>query len=209
VRAWLYDAAIRPLTTRWYHQVLQRLPDGARLLDVGIGTGGALIRNASLVRRKQVEVVGVDIDADYVRRCQAALWKAGLADQVRVYLQSIYDHHDGPYDAVYFSASFMLIPDPPAVLRHVRKLLTPGGKVYFTQTFEEKRDPLVEQIKPILHKLTTIDFGEVTYEEDFLRSVQEGGLVLEEMATLGRSGQRTFRLAVGVPEGANPPRQLP
>jgi hypothetical protein len=50
---------------------------------------------------------------------------AGAGWQVR--LQSVYDHRDGPYDAVYFSGSFMLLPDRTGCLKHVRTLLTPEG----------------------------------------------------------------------------------
>ena len=34
VRAWVYDRVIAGMTAAWYRQVLARLPDGARLLDV-------------------------------------------------------------------------------------------------------------------------------------------------------------------------------
>ena len=108
--------------------VLERVPAGARLLDVGIGTGSALLANAGADRRqKDLRVVGVDIDAAYIERCAAAVARRGLADRIEARHESIYDHRGGPYDAAYFSASFMLLPDPPAALRHVARLLAPGG----------------------------------------------------------------------------------
>jgi tRNA A58 N-methylase Trm61 len=202
VRGWIYDAAILPLTTRWYAEVLSRIPAGSTLLDVGIGTGGALAKNAELLRSKELRVVGVDIDEDYVKRSQAHMRKAGVEDRVEVRLESIYDHHGGPYDAAYFSASFMLMPDPPAVLRHVTTLLSPTGKVYFTQTFHERKSPLLEKAKPLLGKVTTIEFGRVTYEDEFRKTVEEGGLELSELVTMDRKGSRSYRLATGVPRRA-------
>ncbi|MFT5453703.1 MAG: SAM-dependent methyltransferase [Myxococcota bacterium] len=202
VRALIYDTAILPLTSKWYRRVLDFVPPGASMLDVGIGTGSALMRNARVVKAKRLDVVGVDIDADYVKRCQKHIWKEGLGRHVRVFLQSVYDHDGGPYDAVYFSASFMLLPDPAAALHHVSTLLRPGGSIYFTQTFEERRSPVMEQIKPILGQLTTIEFGRVTYEADFRSIVEAGGVDLLEMEEIGRSGRRTYRLAVGRPRTA-------
>jgi ubiquinone/menaquinone biosynthesis C-methylase UbiE len=52
VRSAVYDAAIVGLTADWYRAVLERLPNGCRLLDVGIGTGAALIANADVLREK-------------------------------------------------------------------------------------------------------------------------------------------------------------
>ena len=63
VRAWIYDRAILSLTAGWYAEVLGRVPERARLLDVGIGTGGALVANADLVRSRRLRIHGIDVDA--------------------------------------------------------------------------------------------------------------------------------------------------
>ena len=199
MRAWIYDRAILGLTTQWYAEVLNRLPEGSHLLDVGIGTGGALAANEALVHTNKLRVTGVDIDPDYVKKASERMRKAGLADAVDVRLQSIYDHQGGPYDAVYFSASFMLMPDPAEALRHVCTLLQNGGRIYFTQTFQDKPSPILEKVKPMLKKATTIDFGEVTYEEDFRRVVSDGGVELVALNVMDRKGPRSYRLAVGTP----------
>ena len=199
MRAWLYNRALLPLTSKWYRAVLERLPEGARLLDVGIGTGGALIRNKDLLLSKQITVVGVDIDADYVKTCAKAVKKHQLDEQVSVELRSIYDFSQDGFDAAYFSASFMLMPDPPKALAHVCSLLSDGGRVYFTQTIEEERSPLVEKTKPMLKKLTTIDFGRVTYEDEFLSTVSQAGIQVIENTRLGGSKARSSKLFVGEP----------
>ncbi|MCB9792676.1 MAG: class I SAM-dependent methyltransferase [Alphaproteobacteria bacterium] len=199
MRGWIYDISFTRLTRSWYREVLERLPEGAHLLDVGIGTGRALAGNAALVRERGVRVTGIDIDADYIKRSRKILDEADLAEQVQVLRESVYDHQGGPYDAVYFSASFMLLPDPVAALKHVSTLLSEDGQVFFTQTFQDKRSALAEKVKPLLKKVTTIDFGEVTYEEDFRNTVAEAGLELLELEVLKESGDRSYRLAVGAP----------
>ncbi|MEA3641327.1 MAG: SAM-dependent methyltransferase, partial [Lamprobacter sp.] len=40
MRSYIYDALILRLTSQWYAEVLRRLPEGAAMLDVGIGTAG-------------------------------------------------------------------------------------------------------------------------------------------------------------------------
>ena len=70
VRVWIYDVAIIKMTRVWYREVLKRLPDNARVLDVGIGTGTALICNKDLIKQKNITVVGIDYDKDYVDKCR-------------------------------------------------------------------------------------------------------------------------------------------
>ena len=201
VRARIYDAVIVHMTAGWYRAVIERLPDDCRLLDVGIGTGGALVANASEIVRKRLRVTGVDIDRDYVRRCNRALAEAALASQVEARCESIYEHEGGPYDAIYFSGSFMLLADPHAALRHVTTRLAGGGRIYFTQTFEKRRSRGMERIKPLLGLVTTIDFGRVTYEADFRRALAAGGVAVEDLVALRTGRSRSAILAVGRPEG--------
>ena len=204
MRAWIYDRFLLSYTTAWYREVLTRLPEGAYLLDVGIGTGGALLKNADLVREKNIRVLGVDIDGAYIERANKAIEKAGMSDLIEAKLESIYDHQGGAYDGVYFSASFMLMPDPEACLHHVVSLLSEEGRVYFTQTFQEKESKLMERLKPVLKTLTTIDFGQVTYEPDFRSTVEGCGVNISEMTEIDRSGPRSFRIVVADPEVSDP-----
>ena len=195
-RALIYDKAIVGLTAGWYRAVLGRLAPGSHLLDIGIGTGSALLANAATLAEKRLRVSGLDIDAAYVDRCRRAVGEKGLDGIVAPRLESVYDHRGGPYDAAYFSASFMLLPDPPAALRHVRSLLVPDGRIYFTQTFEHTPSRAVETLKPLLRLLTTIDFGRVTYEADFRRALAAGGETIEAFEVLNEGPRRSGALAV-------------
>jgi SAM-dependent methyltransferase len=206
VRAALYDLIIVPLTASWYDAVLNRVPVGCRLLDVGIGTGGALVAHAEQLRAMEIHVTGVDIDADYIERCVRVVQRERLQAFVVPRLESVYDHRGGPYDAAYFSGSFMLLPDPPAAVRHVVQLLAPGGRLYFTQTFEHRRSRFLEVLKPLLRRLTTIDFGRVTYEADFTEALAAAGVAVTERVELHGSRQRSALLFVARPVVGNEPQ---
>ena len=196
IRSAIYDTLIVGLTANWYAEVLRRVPADADVLDVGIGTAGALLANAALVEQKRLRVTGIDIDGDYIARARDKLLRAGLQERVRVRHESVYDHHGGPYDAVYFSASFMLLPEPERALRHCCALLRPDGRIYFTQTIQLQRSRWMETIKPMLKRITSIDFGRVTYEEDFRAQIRAADLDLEVFTTLARHGSRASVLAV-------------
>eukprot|EP00980_Cylindrotheca_fusiformis_P005106 scaffold1083_cov114-Cylindrotheca_fusiformis.AAC.10 len=156
------------MTTRWYAAVLQRLPKHSRVLDVGIGTAGALINCSELVKERDLKIVGIDYDAAYVTQATRAVKKAGLQDSIQVYQKSVYDlsTEDGTFDAVYFSGSFTLLPDPCEALRVVRALTK--HRVFITQTYQRKSPPLLGYIKPLLKYITTIDFGKLMTEEESL-----------------------------------------
>ncbi|TVQ75061.1 MAG: class I SAM-dependent methyltransferase [Chromatiaceae bacterium] len=201
IRGMIYDRLILQLTSRWYAEVLERMPEGSALLDVGVGTAGALMANAERVKVKALSVVGIDIDGDYVKRARRRLQGSPVEDQIQVRLESVYAHQGGPYDAVYFSASFMLLPDPEKALRHCCDLLNPGGRIFFTQTIQVRRSRWMETFKPLLRRLTSIDFGRVTYREDLEAHIRSAGLEVDEFTVLSRHGNRTSCLVVARPIG--------
>jgi SAM-dependent methyltransferase len=196
IRSVIYDTLILRLTSQWYAEVLRRVPEEAALLDVGIGTAGALLANAGVVERKRLRVTGIDVDADYVERARRRVRASPVADRAEVRLESVYDHRGGPYGAVYFSGSFMLLPEPERALRHCGALLEPDGRIYFTQTFQTRPARWLEALKPMLKRVTTIDFGRVTYESGFRAQIRAAGLELEELTVLARHGNRASCLAV-------------
>lgn len=196
IRSFIYDALILRLTSRWYTEVLERIPEKGALLDVGIGTAGALLANTALVEQKDIRVTGIDINAHYIGSARRRLMDSPLKGRATVCLESVYHHEGGPYDAVYFSGSLMLLPEPERALRHCCALLRPGGRIYLTQTLELQRSRWMEILKPRLKWFTSIDFGYVTYEDEFMAQIRAAGLELEEFTILARHGNRASCIAV-------------
>ena len=75
--------------------MLARLPKGARVLDVGIGTATALVgrkgQNATVVVEKDLTFVGVDYEDAYIRKAIDVVRKAKLEKHVDLHCRSIYD----------------------------------------------------------------------------------------------------------------------
>jgi SAM-dependent methyltransferase len=182
LRTAIYDNTVTSFTTKWYAEVLDVVPEYSRLLDVGIGTGTALLANANRLRAKHITVIGVDYDENYVEKCRALVHERGLSSHISCVCGSFYDFKppDGLlFDHVYFSGSFMILPDRAKAVRKAVDLLVDreDGRLFFTQTFELRKNSFLEWLKPTMAYLTTIDFGTVTYVEDFDEALHEGGAI--------------------------------
>ena len=204
MRAWIYDKLFYSLSKHWYRAVLNALPERARLLDVGVGTGTSLLANADLVRERAVRVEGIDINTSYLRACQEKIDALGVGDLISVRERSVYDLTPELlggelYDAVYFSASFMLLPNQRDALRVIKGCLKLGGQVCFTQTFETKRTRFWEIVKPLLYLFTTVHFGVVTYEAPFLEMLREEGFEVTRNEVLRLQGPREMRVVMAKP----------
>jgi ubiquinone/menaquinone biosynthesis C-methylase UbiE len=112
-----------------YHQALRRsaralrLRPGMRVLDLGCGTGAS---TAALVAAAPgVEIVAVDASAGMLARAREKRWPSG----VRFVHSRAEDVDEGTFDAVFAAYLLRNLPDPDTSLRHIAKLLEPGGRL--------------------------------------------------------------------------------
>ena len=64
----------------------------------------------------------------------------------------------------------MILPDKEFALEIAKDHLAPEGKIYFMLTlYKEKKFiyTLIGYIKPYIKYLTTMDYGRITYENEF------------------------------------------
>jgi SAM-dependent methyltransferase len=97
----------------------ERLAPGARLLEIGAGTG----QDSSYFKQEGFGIVAADLSAAMVERCRAK----GIEAHVMDFLQL--DFPGGSFDAVFAMNCLLHVPnrDLPAVLAVVRSILRPGG----------------------------------------------------------------------------------
>lgn len=93
----------------------------------------------------------------------------------------------------------MIMPDNVKALKHASSLLKPNGRIFITQTIQTQRSKTVEVVKPLLKYLTTIDFGNVTYENELMQTFNEAGLTVLDNRAIADSSMdslRSYRLFV-------------
>jgi len=212
----IYDLLILSMTEAWYRAVLEKLPDGSILLDVGIGTGGALLRCTDLLVKKDLKVVGIDIDSAYVEAGHEAILNADMDDRISINVVNVYESKekvldlvkkiggtedsDGRFvDAVYFSGSFSLLPDPVKALQLVAEFVKPKdgekGSIFITQTYQRKTPFFLPYLKPLLKYATTIDFGQLVTEEDILHTFEKSRLEVVQHEVIPNSVNNSLQAA--------------
>jgi alpha-N-acetylglucosaminidase len=174
---------IHGVNNHCYQNCLNHFTPQAVILDVGIGNGAMMKNYHSLIKSKKLRITGIDINRYYLNHCQCFIEKYGLEKNIEIYCTSV-EKYDPirmePFDFILFSMSFMLFKDPCGVLERIKGWLKPGGEIVFFQTIYKDKFRLMEFIKPRLKYITTVDFGRIIYEKDFLQTLQSQNMTVVE-----------------------------
>ena len=108
-------------------------PPGARIVDLGAGTGTGTVALARQL--PDAQVIAVDVAEPMLEHLRHRAGALGLADRVRTVAADLdADWPDlGPVDLVWASASMHHMADPSRALRQVLALLRPGGMLALTE----------------------------------------------------------------------------
>jgi SAM-dependent methyltransferase len=132
-----YREAIERLTMQdvalFFQEALAALPQlvadlarGGRVLDVHSGGGRWLIAMAR--RFANVDLVGVEFEADSVARAHRNVEEAGLSNRIRIEHGDVTaPGHEGEFRLAYFQYALHALPDPPAALHAAWAALEPAG----------------------------------------------------------------------------------
>jgi SAM-dependent methyltransferase len=132
-----YREAIERLTVQdvavFFQEALAALPQlvadlvrGGRVLDVHSGGGRWLIAMAR--RFANLELVGIEFEADSVARARHNVDEAGLSERIRIEHGDVTARgHEGEFRLAYFQYALHALPDAPAALRAAWGALEPDG----------------------------------------------------------------------------------
>jgi ubiquinone/menaquinone biosynthesis C-methylase UbiE len=128
----IYDRVARTLLRGLYSRIaddlVDALPDGAEVLDVGTGPGALVSELAR--RRSDLHLVGVDLSADMVSAAQRNLREFG--DRASAEQGDVADlpFAADTFDLVVTSFSSHHWDDPAAAVPELARVLRPGGRLY-------------------------------------------------------------------------------
>jgi len=155
--------------------------DGCTVLDLGCGTGRDTYLVSALVG-SQGRVIGVDMTAEQLeianRHLDAQMRRFGYDKPNVEFHQGLIEQldqigiEDDSIDVVISNCVINLAPDKRPVFEQIFRVLKPGGELYFSDIFADRRVPKVLSADPMLRGEC---LGGALYIEDFRRMLRKVG----------------------------------
>ena len=166
---WLCNEYLSVSTPYLYRTMLHRLQDNQSILEVGVGTGIPIFKNLDLIKQKNINIHGIDIDKDYTEYCSSLFVNE---KQISIEIKDLFTITE-TYDVILFSESLPVIPRHimELMLEHCKTILKPNGKIIFLNNLIMKNQQIhpLALLKPYIKYIpfVWIDFGEAIVMDDF------------------------------------------
>jgi arsenite methyltransferase len=186
VPAWLRPvlAGVHPDVSARYYGCGLVAPlklEGARILDLGCGAGRDVYALSKLAGPDGL-VVGVDMTPEQLDVARAHQdWHAERYGHPRSNVQFIegdiealgdLDLPEAGFDVIVSNCVINLVDDKAGVLKAARRLLAPGGEMYFSDVYADRRLPRAMREDPLAHGEC---LGGALYWNDFLTLAKAAG----------------------------------
>ncbi len=149
--AGVYDFTFGPALHPGRLEAIRRMDirTGARVLEVGVGTG----INLSLYPRTCL-VTGIDLSGHMLEKAHERIVRKGLANcGVMEMDAAAMSFPDNSFDIVYAPYLISVVPDPVQVAREMHRVCRPGGRIVILNHFKST-NPLLSRIETAISPLT-------------------------------------------------------
>ena len=156
-----YDHPTNSFWDRFGRRTVDRLPlfPGASVLDVCCGSGASAIPAAEKVG-PEGEVLGIDVAENLLQLARRKAGKRGLTNvEFRVGDLLDSDMPDAEFDSVICVFGIFFVPDMPAAVRELWRLVRPNGHLALTTWGPRLFEPanslfweVIREVRPDLHK---------------------------------------------------------
>jgi phosphatidylethanolamine/phosphatidyl-N-methylethanolamine N-methyltransferase len=173
------------------------IPLGARVLEVGAGTGTSFPAYPS-----HCEVIGIDLAPDMLSRAQEKILENGWT-HLKVMEMNALDlkFPDNSFDYVMAFHVVTVVPDPIRMIQEAKRVCKPGGKIVIVNHFTST-SPLLgfltEAVDPVTRRL---GWSTKLRLKPF---IEEAGLEIAEIYKLSKLSLYTVLVGTNETNGAHP-----
>jgi len=180
----LFDHPINTFWDRFGRNTINRLDlkPGSLVLDVCCGSGASALPAAMQVGTAG-QVIGIDLAEKLLNRARGKAKNQGLTN-VEFRMGDMLDtgFEDASFDAVICVFGIFFVPDMPAAIRELVRVLRPGGKLAITTWGADLFEPAnsvfwnaVREVKPELYKGFSL-WDRITEPAMLKAMLKEGGV---------------------------------
>ena len=134
--AWFYDYTFGPVLHPGRIKAIERMgiKPGDRVLEVGVGSG----INAALYPR-DCSVTGIDLSDVMLEKARERIARKGVRNVQLLEMDAAeMKFPDHTFDVVYAPYVISVVPDPIAVVKEMRRVCTPGGRMVIVNHFRSQ-----------------------------------------------------------------------
>jgi phosphatidylethanolamine/phosphatidyl-N-methylethanolamine N-methyltransferase len=152
--AWIYDLLFGKVfeSGRERAPILLKLFPGAKLLEVGVGTGLSLPYCP-----RHIDLTGIDLSQKMLNRAQKRVESLGLRHvQLRKMDATNLEFPDNSFDRVLAAYFISTVPDPVRVIQEMRRVCRPGGFLVFLNHFHSDNPVLrvfEKALSPVFYRI--------------------------------------------------------
>lgn len=173
IQEWLPE---RLAFRKWRRLMWDFVPDG-RILEVGVGTG----KNLRYYRPGHL-VTAIDLSPKMVAQARKNAERWGVeADLLEMDAQAL-ELESATFDSAVSTFVFCSVPDPVRGLSEVRRVLSPGGRVFLLEHVLSRRQParwLMQRLNGMVRTL-----GGANLNRDTVANVEAGGFSIVDVRDL-------------------------
>jgi phosphatidylethanolamine/phosphatidyl-N-methylethanolamine N-methyltransferase len=147
----LYDLIFRRVFFPRIARVIESLaiPPGARVLELGVGTGLSLSAYPP-----HCDVIGVDLAPDMLEKAQEKIDRSGLSHVTVMQMDALkLSFPDNHFDYVTAFHVVSVVPDPVELIRQAQRVCRPGGIIVVINHFRSER-PIVGRLAKVIDPAT-------------------------------------------------------
>jgi ubiquinone/menaquinone biosynthesis C-methylase UbiE len=166
---------------RFWDRVARRLPQGGRLLELGVGTG----RNVPYWPA-EAQITAIDLSPRMLSQARARIDGAGLDASLNLGDAEDLQFPDNSFDLAAMTFVMCSVPDPVIGLREVARVVRPGGTVLLMEHVRSQTPwigSLMDLFNPIVLRTTGPNIN-----RDTVQNVSAAGLELVDVENLSMGG---------------------